>query len=166
MVLVCLGGVRRGSGWWREVAVSSRPIRRRNSHKKVHILCFKTELKISSSHFSYSAPENMYMYEGEDYSKASDSDKKTFDQLLAGEYIYCLHVRTNNFAHPPLDHSEQLRLSEEELGESVLRGERAVHLSLPAGPTRKRKPLTEEQLLERRRKVRFSLYKAITIPVR
>ena len=33
------------------------------------------------------APENMYMYEGEDYSKASDSDKKTFDQLLAGEYI-------------------------------------------------------------------------------
>ena len=61
-----------------------------------------------------------------------------------------------HFAHPPLDHSEQLRLSEEELGERVLRGERTVHLSLPAGPTRKRKPLTEEQLLERRRKVRFS----------
>ena len=108
----------------------------------------------------------MYMYEGEDYSKASDSDKNTFDQLLASEYIYCLSlhtVLTNNFAHPPLDHSEQLRLSEEELGERVLRGERAVHLSLPAGPTRKRKPLTEEQLLERRRKVRFSLNKA---PVR
>ena len=34
------------------------------------------------------------MYEGEDYSKASDSDKKTFDQLLAGEYIYCLRVHT------------------------------------------------------------------------
>ena len=83
-VLVCLGGVRRGNGWWRGVTVSSRPIRRRNSHKKVHILCFKIELKISSSHFSYSAPENMYMYEGEDYSKASDSDKKTFDQLLTG----------------------------------------------------------------------------------
>ena len=76
----------------------------------------------------------------------------------------CIH--TYIFAHPPLDHSEQLRLSEEELGERVLRGERAVHLSLPAGPTCKRKPLTEEQLLERRRKVRFSLYKAINIPVR
>ena len=71
-----------------------------------------------------------------------------------------MYVHTNNLARPPLDHSEQLRLSEEELGERVLRGERAVHLSLPAGPTRKRKPLTEEQLLERRRKVRFSLNKA------
>lgn len=30
------------------------------------------------------APESMYVYEGEDYSKVSDSDKKTFDQLLAG----------------------------------------------------------------------------------
>ena len=37
-VLVCLGGVRRGSGWWRGVTVSSRPIRRRNSHKKVHVI--------------------------------------------------------------------------------------------------------------------------------
>ena len=35
-VLVCLGGARRGSGWWRGVSVSSRPIRR-NSHKKVHV---------------------------------------------------------------------------------------------------------------------------------
>ena len=32
----------------------------------------------------------MYVYEGKDYSKASESDKKTFGQLLAGE----LHVRT------------------------------------------------------------------------
>lgn len=30
------------------------------------------------------APESMYMYEGEDYSKPSDADKKTFDQLLTG----------------------------------------------------------------------------------
>lgn len=33
----------------------------------------------------FTAPENMYVYEGEDYSKASDSDKKSFDQLLAGK---------------------------------------------------------------------------------
>ena len=91
---------------------------------------------------------------------------KTFDQLLAGEYIIVyMCINTNNLARPPLDHSEQLRLSEEELRERVLRGERAVHLSLPAGPTRKRKPLSEEQLLERRRKVRFLLNKVINIPV-
>jgi len=30
------------------------------------------------------ALENMYVYEGRDYSKSSDADKKTFDQLLAG----------------------------------------------------------------------------------
>ena len=29
-------------------------------------------------------PDNMYVYEGEDYSKCSDEDKKSFDQLLAG----------------------------------------------------------------------------------
>ena len=77
---------------------------------------------------------------------------------------FSLHLQlVVNFDVPtplPLNYSEQLRLSEEELGKRVLRGERAVHLSLPAGPTRKRKPLTEEQLLERRRKVRFSLNKA------
>ena len=31
------------------------------------------------------APVSMYVYEGEDYSKSSDSDKKSFDQLLAGK---------------------------------------------------------------------------------
>ena len=34
----------------------------------------------------------MYVYEGKDYSKASESDRKTFDQLLAGELH--VHVRT------------------------------------------------------------------------
>jgi len=30
----------------------------------------------------------MYMYEGEDYSKLySENDKKSFDQLLAGQYL-------------------------------------------------------------------------------
>ena len=29
----------------------------------------------------------MYVYEGEDYSKCSDEDKKSFDQLLAGIYV-------------------------------------------------------------------------------
>lgn len=36
-----------------------------------------------SSHF-VPAPENMYVYDGEDYSKPSEADKKTFDQILAG----------------------------------------------------------------------------------
>ena len=34
----------------------------------------------------------MYVYEGEDYSKCSDEDKKSFDQLLAG-IIICLSFR-------------------------------------------------------------------------
>ena len=29
-------------------------------------------------------PESMYVYEGKDYSKSSDADRRTFDQLLAG----------------------------------------------------------------------------------
>ena len=33
---------------------------------------------------SIAGPETMYMYKGKDYSKASESDKKSFDQLLAG----------------------------------------------------------------------------------
>lgn len=33
---------------------------------------------------TYTGPDNMYVYEGEDYSKSSDEDKKSFDQLLAG----------------------------------------------------------------------------------
>ena len=37
---------------------------------------------------SVAGPDTMYVYEGKDYSKASESDRKTFDQLLAGE----LHV--------------------------------------------------------------------------
>ena len=36
-------------------------------------------------------PDNMYVYEGEDYSKCSDEDKKSFDQLLAG--IAILYIR-------------------------------------------------------------------------
>ncbi len=52
--------------------------------------------------------------------------------------------------------TEQLVVSETELGERVLRGEKQVFLSLPAAPSsRKRKPLTDEQLQERRRKVGY-----------
>ena len=51
---------------------------------------------------------------------------------------------------------EQLKLSEDELGERVLRSEHrlpaATSLELTAA-TRKRKPLTPEQLEERRKKV-------------
>ena len=51
------------------------------------------------------APDTMYMYEGKDYSKSSESDRKTFDQLLAGishttymhVYIYT-HIDTNTHA--------------------------------------------------------------------
>ena len=59
----------------------------------LHVL-FGKSFKIEY-HLLNPAPENVYMNEGEDYSKASDSDKKTFDQLLAGEYIYCLRVRAH-----------------------------------------------------------------------
>lgn len=34
--------------------------------------------------FFSSAPENLYMYEGEDYSKPTEGDRRTFDQMLAG----------------------------------------------------------------------------------
>ena len=34
--------------------------------------------------YIHAAPDNMYVYEGEDYSKPSDEDKRSFDQLLAG----------------------------------------------------------------------------------
>ena len=77
--------------------------------------------------------DNIYLYEGQDYSKVNESDKKAFDQLLA----------------------EQLKLSETQLGERTLRKEQqrepVVHLALPQ-LERKRKPLTPEQLEERRRK--------------
>ena len=34
----------------------------------------------------------MYVYEGEDYSKSSDEDKKSFDQLLAGTDSFKYHI--------------------------------------------------------------------------
>ena len=45
------------------------------NHRSWHLL----------SCFLILAPENMYVYEGKDYSKSSDADKKTFDQLLTGK---------------------------------------------------------------------------------
>ena len=30
-------------------------------------------------------PETIYMYEGQDYSRSSDEDRKTFDELIAGK---------------------------------------------------------------------------------
>ncbi|CAI8031063.1 Chromodomain-helicase-DNA-binding protein 1-like [Geodia barretti] len=83
----------------------------------------------------------MYVYEGKDYSKVSESDKKTFDQLLA----------------------EKLRLSESAIGERALRssggggnetgargGALAAGLTLPEG--RKRRQLSDEELEVRRKK--------------
>ena len=38
--------------------------------------------------------DNMYVYEGEDYSKCSSEDKKSFDQLLAGErYVVVMSMK-------------------------------------------------------------------------
>ena len=45
----------------------------------VHEMCAPLLLYCSTA-----APDTMYMYEGKDYSKASELDRKTFDQLLAG----------------------------------------------------------------------------------
>jgi hypothetical protein len=54
-------------------------------------------------------------------------------------------------------HTGQLKLSEGELGERVLRSEHRLPatagLELSIAATRKRKPLTAEQLEERRKKV-------------
>ncbi len=58
----------------------------------------------------------MYVYEGEDYSRSSDSDKKTFDQLLAGEEdiiimmstIMCVCVRVCIVTHPPYRTAESV----------------------------------------------------------
>ena len=51
-------------------------------------------------------------------------------------------------------HTEQLKISEGELGERVLRSEHWLPLAAPLPfPERKRKTLTPEQLEERRRKV-------------
>ncbi len=48
-------------------------------------VCFTVcEINISFMFRLLLAPQNMYMYEGQDYSKLSQEDKKTFDQLLAG----------------------------------------------------------------------------------
>ena len=43
-------------------------------------------------HLMCTGPDNMYMYEGEDYSKSSDEDKKSFDQLLAGTDSFKYHI--------------------------------------------------------------------------
>jgi hypothetical protein len=41
----------------------------------------------------------MYVYEGEDYSKSSDDDKKSFDQLLAGTCICSYYVLVLNISY-------------------------------------------------------------------
>ena len=43
-------------------------------------------------HLMCTGPDNMYVYEGEDYSKSSDEDKKSFDQLLAGTDSFKYHI--------------------------------------------------------------------------
>ena len=121
-------------------------------------------------------PENMYVYEGKDYSKSSDADKRTFDQLLAGRQ--CLfgviiswvsslqhtrtHARTHICTHTHTHthtHTEQLKITEGSLSGRVLRSEHQVTLptSLPLPEQRKRKQLTPAQLEERRRKVGMQL---------
>ena len=112
-------------------------------------------------------PDNMYMYEGEDYSKSSDEDKKNFDQLLAGTDSFKYYIKFFwGGWRGEVEYScfsgwyrlaEQLKLSESELGERVLRSEHRLPatagLELAAVATRKRKSLTPEQLEDRRKKV-------------
>lgn len=43
-------------------------------------------------HLMCIGPDNMYVYEGEDYSKSSDEDKKSFNQLLAGTNSFKYHI--------------------------------------------------------------------------
>ena len=50
-------------------------------------------IEYHSIYYMCTGPDNMYVYEGEDYSKCSDEDKKSFDQLLAGIRILCLSFR-------------------------------------------------------------------------
>ena len=46
------------------------------------------------------APDTMYMYEGKDYSKSSEPDRKTFDQLLAGiSHTYNIHACLYIYTH-------------------------------------------------------------------
>lgn len=92
------------------------------------------------------APDTMYMYEGKDYSKSSEPDRKTFDQLLA----------------------DQLKLCEGGVGERALRSnevnssERATAvMSLPE--TRKRRQLTEHELEARRNKRAETMAKKIKL---
>ena len=114
----------------------------------------------------------MYVYEGEDYSKCSNEDKKSFDQLLAGIYVLVSNAQYPFFCmgrhqvHASVADTiynmyvlylvEQLKLSESELGERVLRSEHQLPATTSLELTavmRKRKPLTPEQLEERRKKV-------------
>ncbi|XP_013389093.1 chromodomain-helicase-DNA-binding protein 1-like [Lingula anatina] len=77
--------------------------------------------------------ENMYVFEGKDYSKgSSDDDKKAFDQLLAAEVA---------------------KLEESTSAERSLRKKKGLLLTaLPDVPRKPRKQLTEEEKEERKRK--------------
>lgn len=91
------------------------------------------------------------MYEGQDYSNPSEQDRRTFDQILAG---MCGHTLLSR-GYCVYCTAEQLRLIDEEEGEErILRSERRVAIQCEeASFSRKRKPLTPQQLEERRKKV-------------
>lgn len=92
----------------------------------------------------------IYMYEGRDYSRCSEKDRMAFDQLIAGGCGQLHHTKLKcDFVL-----IEKLRLTEAELGTRVLRGEhRTVFTGTELPLMRKRKPLSDEQLEERRKKV-------------
>jgi superfamily II DNA/RNA helicase len=81
---------------------------------------------------SEQGPDTIYMYEGKDYSNASKDDQKKFDELLAAQLTFV--VKGSD--------------------ERVLRSEQRISLATPISElsTRKRAPLTQEQLEERKRK--------------
>ena len=121
-------------------------------------------------------PDTMYMYEGKDYSKSSDSDRKTFDKILAGKQRciiiqHSLRIPENQQKYYDvwvslLFFPEQLRLCESAIGERALRssggnegkagGDLAAGLTLPEG--RKRRQLSVEELEARRKKVYILLF--------
>lgn len=55
-------------------------------HKVTWLLLWQHYYLTNQSNSTAAASDNMYMYEGEDYSKLiSENDKRSFDQLLAGK---------------------------------------------------------------------------------
>ena len=78
-------------GGWRRKLVHLRLISRwrrlLKTAKEVSLSSCVVLCAVNQPRHELTGPDNMYVYEGEDYSKCSDEDKRGFDQLLAGMYV-------------------------------------------------------------------------------